>query len=154
MPRTRRKAPCRRRVFPDGDGSGRIKRVARDQLINFLTHQLNEAHFVLDTGWLRLWHVCVSLLEQLGHQPEGDIDTGVDCHCGACERRDRRLAGFDVCFRRMQAEGRDWGDFERFEDLTAYFAEADEDVLIMFADIWRIGHRGNAASSDDSEAAA
>ena len=88
-------------VLPDADGLYRLC-LPREMAIDFLTHELR---LVLEGGlcptgrWLPVWHACVDLLADLGHEPEGDIYEGIACCCGYCKRQAeeyrRKLAEFE-----------------------------------------------------------
>lgn len=80
--------------------SGSDRRVR--SMIEFLTHELQgvlAAGLCPQERWLPVWHACIDLLADLGHEPEGDIYDRVVCRCPYCEKqrdeRRRMLAEFE-----------------------------------------------------------
>jgi hypothetical protein len=123
--------------------------VSRDSLVPFLQHQLREALAELDPKWLRIWHVCVTLLGRLGHKVSRNVYERIDGHCAECEGDDARFVAFMAQLRRMEADGLEWGDFATSRDLLAWFGACDADVLARLFSWWCNGRRSE--EDDDQE---
>lgn len=72
-------------VLPDAEGGYSIASVTADALASFLEHELMlTLENPLDHRRLRVWHMCVTLLERLGRELDGSIYSWVSCRCADC----------------------------------------------------------------------
>jgi hypothetical protein len=84
-------------ILADADGRYEIRSLDREDLIAFLEHELQSAlEYGTQDELLRIWHTCVTLLDQLGHEVEGSIYDRIVCGCAACERDRERCSKFEA----------------------------------------------------------
>jgi hypothetical protein len=91
-------------ILPDRAGSYAIT-LPQDVFVQFLEHEL---HLMLQSGlderWLRAWHACVTLLDDLGHEVDGSVYEEVACHCPGCLAEGAHRAQYHAALRGAESE--------------------------------------------------
>jgi hypothetical protein len=110
-------------ALPDAEGRYGIHNLPRDELVPWLEHEMMIS---LGDGMERLavWHTCLTLLGDLGHEIEGSIYGPMTCHCDAPECAERRRLAPCLAWIKARAKSHRGETHEELAD--AWWEHVDE----------------------------